>query len=340
MMNPRRQFMRVGLGLFAAGLTPPLLAAQSPDKAPLVWRQRAMLGFGTSLWLKAAHPNAELLESALDEAVATIRQIEKQMSLFDPHSALSRLNARGQLSDPDPDLLGVLALARQVSARSDGSFDVSMQPLWRLWSRASEEGALPSPRAIARARSHVNWRAIEAKPALLRLNQPGMALSLNGIAQGHASDRVKALLQARGIRHALIDTGETSLLGEGPQGHPWRFGIESTAEASPELPPVLVCDGRAMASSSDAHTAFSADHRHHHIMDPHSGYSPVYWSSVTVLAKRCALADALTKVFFMLPPEKIHAAARQWDVDVILQDKAGEWHASSNDLLASQSTTP
>ncbi len=331
MMSPRRQFMRVALGLFATGLSPQLLAAQSLTDAPLVWRQRAMLGFGTTLWLKAAHANADQLDAALDESVAAIRQIEKQMSLFDPHSALSRLNARGTLRQPDPDLLAVLALAGKVSAQSDGAFDVSMQPLWRLWSQASEQGALPSARAVVQARRRVNWRAVEASPAAIRLNQPGMALSLNGIAQGYASDRVKAILQARGIAHALIDTGETSLLGHAPDGGNWAFGIENAALASTETAPLLTFDGRAMATSSDAHTTFSADHLHHHIMDPRTGYSPAHWSSVTVLADSCALADALTKVFFMLPPERIRAAAKQWQVDVVLQDKAGRWTSTLHD---------
>ncbi len=329
MINPRRQFMRVALGLCAGGLSPQLLAAQSADHAPLVWRQRAMLGFGTTLWLKAAHANADLLESALDEAVAAIRQVEKQMSLFDPYSALSRLNARRQLPSPDPELLAVLNLAAEVAARSDGAFDASMQPLWRLWSQASEQGALPSARAVAQARRRVNWRAVEISSAMIRLNQPGMALSLNGIAQGHASDRVKAILQSRGIRHALIDTGETSLLGEAPNGRPWTFGIEDAAHRSPDRAPLLAFDGRAIATSSDAHPTFSTDHRHHHIMDPRTGYSPTHWSSVTVLADRCALADALTKVFFMLAPTQIEPAARHWGVDVVLQDKTGRWHTSN-----------
>ncbi len=337
MMHPRRHFMRVGfgLGLATAGSTVSTLAAfaaRPVDAAPLVWRQRAMLGFGTTLWLKAAHTNTDLLESALDDAVAAIRHIEKQMSLFDPHSALARLNARGQLAEPDPELLAVLMLARQVSASSKGAFDVSMQPLWRLWSQASAQGALPSSRAIAQARRRVNWRAIEASPAIIRLNQSGMALSLNGIAQGHASDRVKAILQARGIAHALIDTGETSLLGSAPEGRPWTFGIQDAAGKSTEPVPPLVFDGRAIATSSDAHTVFSADHRHHHILDPRTGYSPSHWSSVTVLAERCALADALTKVFFMLPPEQVRPTARHWGVDVVMQDKAGRWTSTLQDV--------
>jgi len=47
-----------------------------------------------------------------------------------------------------------------------------------------------------------------------------------------------------------------------------------------------------------------------------------------VIARRCVVADALTKVFFMLPPSRVMQAARAWDVDVVLQDKRGQWIAS------------
>lgn len=320
-MMPRRQCLRWAIGLLGAGLSPQLIAAPT---APLVWRERALLGFGTTLWLKAAHPDAAVLEAALDEAVTTIRKIERQMSLFDPDSALSQLNARGQLQRPDPHLLRILTIARQMSAVSDGSFDVSMQPLWRVWTQATEQGSLPSAQVLERARRSVDWRAIALSPSLIRLDLHGMQLSLNGIAQGYASDQVRKIFEARGIRHALIDTGETSLLGRAPDDRAWTFGIEDAAGKNRQGPQ-LVADGRAVATSSDAHTVFSADHRHHHIMDPHTGYSPTHWSSVTVLAPSCTLADALTKVFFMLPPQAVHRAAQRWQVDVVLQDKRGRW---------------
>lgn len=320
-MMQRRLCLRWAMGFLGAGLSAQALAVSA---TPLVWRERALLGFGTTLWLKAGHADTGVLDQALDEAVAAIRMVERQMSLFDPHSAVSRLNAGAQLLRPDPHLLKVLTVARQVSAASGGLFDVSMQPLWQVWSQASGQGALPSARVLERARERVDWRAVSLSPAAIRLDLPGMQLSLNGIAQGYASDLVRKVFESHRIRHALIDTGETSLLGRAPDDSAWTFGIEDAAgKKSPG--PQLIADGRAVATSSDAHTTFSADHRHHHIMDPHTGYSPTHWSSVTVLAPSCTLADALTKVFFMLPPQAVHAAARQWQVDVVLQDKAGRW---------------
>jgi thiamine biosynthesis lipoprotein len=44
-----------------------------------------------------------------------------------------------------------------------------------------------------------------------------------------------------------------------------------------------------------------------------------------VIAPSCALADALTKVFFICPPERVERLAKAWGVGVVLQDKRGEW---------------
>jgi thiamine biosynthesis lipoprotein len=207
--------------------------------------------------------------------------------------------------------------------------------LWLAWEAAAKQGELPSESVLKQARQRVNWRALEISNDRLRLNVRGMQLSLNGIAQGYAADSARAALMAHGIAHAMIDAGETSLLGKAPDGQAWEFDIEDAvggqpANARQDAPqtPIVQSDGRAMATSSDAHTSFSADHRHHHILDPRTGYSPTYWASVTVIASRCVVADALTKVFFMLPPSQVLAMARAWGVDVVLQDKAGRWRAS------------
>jgi thiamine biosynthesis lipoprotein len=267
------------------------------------------------------------LQQALKESVKAIRSVEKQMSLFDPDSAVSRLNRLGELRQPNADLVSVLTLAKFVSQRSTGAFDVTMQPLWSLWSLHSQTQTLPSSKALSQTRSLVNWRALTVSPEVVRLNVKGMGVSLNGIAQGYAADKVRSVLQSHGVLHALIDTGETTLLGQSPKGDTWRFAVKPSV-VSNEAPPVIYPGGWAVATSSDTHTSFSADHVHHHILNPHTGDSPTYWSSVSVIAPSCALADALTKVFFMCPPQAIERMAKAWGVGVLLQDKRGEWSLS------------
>ena len=327
MTMQRRQCLRWASAAMVVGVTgSSALAGQSiPNNIqPLVWRERSLLGFGTTLWLRAAHSNEDQLELALNQAVFAIRQVEADMSLFNPESAVSRLNQTGELRNPSAQLMSVLSLARYVFARSQGAFDVTVQPLWQLWSQVPAGEKLPNQKQLQSKRQLVNWRALETSPDMIRLNTKGMGVSLNGIAQGYAADLVRAVLQSHGVAHALIDTGETATLGNAPGSKTWRFGVQSAANAYSPLP-VITADARAIATSSDSHTAFTPDHVHHHIFNPHTGDSPRYWASATVIAPSCALADALTKVFFMCPPQLVKRTASYWGVDVVLQDKQGKW---------------
>jgi FAD:protein FMN transferase len=321
--STRRQCLRLAMGLSGLAIAFP----SNTKPSTLQWRERAMLGLGTTLSLRAGHASAERAEAGLDAAVNAIRHVERHMSLFNPDSALCHLNREGVLHRPDPDLVKILLLARSVSERSQGAFDVTVQPLWDTWQSAKQLNRLPTAAELKLARGKTGWRHLEISTERIRFLRPGMALTLNGIAQGYASDLAREALRLHGIEHALIDTGEWSTLGQSADSRPWSLGVENPRQFDAIIARV-VADGRAIATSSDAHCSFSADLRHHHIFDPHTGYSPRELASVTVLAPTCALADALTKVMFMASPERAIVLAKQWQVDVLVVDKAGRLHAS------------
>ncbi len=330
-MSPtRRHCLRWALGALGAA-SGSGLAGRAVAGAALVWRERALLGFGTTLWLRAAHADGDRVDRALDAAVALLRHIERQMSLFDPGSALCRLNRDGVLPQPDPTLVAVLQLARQVSARSGGAFDATVQPLWAAWQHAHAQGRKPTSAELAAARALVDWRAVAVSAKEVRLGRAGMALTLNGIAQGFAAEQARALLRAHGIGHALLDTGEWAPLGQAPDGQAWQLGLASPRDSA-RLLATLRADGRGMAVSSDAMLRFGADpadDRDHHILNPHTGRSPPHLSAVVVAAQSTAMADALTKVLFMSTASHALAQARQWGVDIVAVDKAGRLHASA-----------
>jgi FAD:protein FMN transferase len=322
----RRQYLRLAIGLGGFAIALPS-NTKSRKHIELQWRERAMVGLGTTLSLRAGHASAEQADVGLDAAVQAIRHVEKHMSLFNPESSLCRLNREGVLNRPDPDLVKILTLARQISERSQGSFDVTVQPLWDAWQYAKQLHRLPTANELKLARSKTGWRHLEVTNERIRFLQPDMALTLNGIAQGYASDLAREALRLHGIEHALIDTGEWSTLGQSADSRPWSLGVENPRKIDAIIASIA-SDGRAIATSSDTHCSFSADFRHHHIFDPRTGYSPPELASVTVLAPKCALADALTKVMFMASPEHAIVLAKQWNVDVLVVDKAGRLHAS------------
>lgn len=332
-MNGRRRCLRLVLGALGGASALPCPAAEPPApalSADLQWRERLLQGFGTTLWLRAGDADPSRVERGLDAAVRALREVEAQMNLFDPASALRRLNRDGVLVDPPPDLLGVLRLGSRIAARSDGAFDVTVQPLWMAWSGAHRQGRAPSDAELDAARRLVDWRGVDLGPAhapRVTLRRAGMALTCNGIAQGWAADRARAALQRAGIRHALVDTGEWSALGAGPGGDAWTLGIADPRRRA-HVMARLQLRGRAVATSSDAHTSFSVDHTDHHILDPRTGRSPPGLASVTVAAPSGALADALTKVVFMGGPDRALELAQHWGVDVFVVDKRGRWIAS------------
>jgi FAD:protein FMN transferase len=325
----RRNFLRSSLGAGTVGLAASagLLAGDARGADPLQWRERTLLGFGTVLSLRVGHADSNLAERALDAAVETIRHVETQMSLFRSDSALSRLNREGVLWRPHPDLVQVLQLAQSVSARSQGAFDVTVQPLWKAFEQAASRQALPSPEAVKTARAAVGWQHLTVSHDAIRLGRPGMCVTLNGIAQGFAADLVRTRWQAQGVAHALVNAGEWTALGQPDTERPWLLGLQDPRDTQ-ALIARLALDGRSLAVSADNECSFSADHVHHHIFDPRTGYSPAELSCVAVAAPSCALADALTKVMFVAGRDGALRLAREWGVDVLVVDKQGHWQAT------------
>lgn len=332
----RRAFIQSawGLGGLATGLahSTPTVPAVTP--APLIWRETHFTGLGTLLSIRAAHTHIATLDAALAAARQTVERIEDQMSLFRPDSAISRLNREGQLRQPEPELLGLLQRSQQIARRSRGAFDITVQPLWQLYARAQAQGRVPSAREVQAARQRVGWQQLHITPERVAFARPGMGITLNGIAQGHAADRVREVLQAHGIAHALVNTGEWAALGQSPAGQDWVLGVANprqatTAAQQPSpLAARLALQGRCLATSADDQCAFTADRQHHHIFNPHTGMSPPDLASVTVAATDCTLADALTKVLFVAGYQRALTVAQAWQTDALLIHKTGQLQAS------------
>lgn len=316
----RRAWMKTGLGL---GLLPFV----SEAAARLQWRDITFMGLGTVLSIRAGHQDLGVLEQALQQAKQVIARVEDQMSLFRPDSAIRQLNREGVLRTPAPDLLHVLQRSQQFSAQSQGAFDITVQPLWRVFEQAKAHGALPDAREVAAATQHVGWQRLAVDAREVRFLTPGMGITLNGIAQGYAADRVREALKQAGIAHALINTGEWSSLGQSAHAADWSLGVADPRQDHALLGR-LSLQGRCVATSADALCAFSEDRRHHHIFDPRTGYSPTDLASVTVAASSCLQADALTKVLFVAGFEKAVALAKAWRVDALVVHKSGRWKAS------------
>lgn len=291
-MSVRRLTRRRVLCLMAASaasLRSPVAFAEAPVTR---WRGRAL---GAEASLTVRHPDRARARRAIEDCVAEIERIERVFSLYRRDSALSTLNAAGTLDHPPRGLVEVLLHAARVSEISDGAFDVTVQPLWTVFAQGLGDMALE------RARTLIGWRRLSVAGERIAFRDPGMAATLNGIAQGHATDRVASRLRRHGFSHVLVDLGEFSALGNRSAAEPWRVGVGWPDRKG--LAAVLELSDRAVATSSPLATAFDADAATHHLFDPRTGRSASSWTSVSVVAPTAMGADALSTAIAVAPKD-------------------------------------
>jgi thiamine biosynthesis lipoprotein len=317
----RRRFITISAA--AAGL--PLLSARAAPGSPdlHVWRGAAL---GADAVMQIHHSDRAMAEQLVRMALAEIERLERIFSLYRTDSAIVRLNRDGTLDHPPADLVTLLSQSLQHGELTGGAFDVTVQPLWQLYadhfSHVDAEPAGPDRAAVEKALSLIDYRAVSVAPRSIRLERPGMAITLNGVAQGYVTDRVVELLRREGIGHSLVDIGEIHALGPRPDRTPWRVGIEDPQDPTQIIERVSL-DGRAISTSGGYGLRFDPAGRFNHLLDPHSGGSAHDVLAVSVIADTATIADAMSTAFCVMPPARVAETAKALRLHVRVTPSSG-----------------
>ena len=185
--------------------------------------------------------------------------------------------------------------AISLGKKTKGLFDITVQPLWdfrQKWKQASiPERANLEKEPWAQAISMVDFRRIATTEDRISFGKPGMAITLNAIAQGHATDEIRNLLKLAGVENALINIGEYATIGTPPNGQTWPIRIRT--KTNTEIPRTLKSDMALAVSAGYGHT-FDPEGRYHHIFRPATGANPKPESTIIVTAPTATVADALS----------------------------------------------
>lgn len=228
-------------------------------------------------------------EALCRRAFAAIARVHALMSFHEPNSDVSRLNREAWRSAVSVDALtfDVLRLARRISTGSDGVFDVSVAP------RLVASTLLPRPPGAPQPDLRARWQDIQLlRGRRVRFTKP-LWVDLGGIAKGYAVD---AALRAAGpLRRATLSINAGGdLRVAGPQALPVALAVVGRPEQSlPQLrvSNAAVASSQGLATSDRRSRNAQGPHRHGRTRRP----APAA-RFVTVVADRCAIADALTKV--------------------------------------------
>jgi thiamine biosynthesis lipoprotein len=216
-------------------------------------------------------------------------------------SQVFRLNRTGKVDSPSRELLEVLDLSYKLSRQTDGAFDVTVMPLLAMHTELNGEYNSPDAGNLKAARSNIGYEHLEWDTSEVHFNKPDMSITLDGIGKGYIVDQGVATLREHGFQNVYVEAGgDLMVSGAKADGSPWRIGIRNPRKKNTMAPVVIAVSERAVATSGDYFQAFTPDLRHHHILDPHTGFSAPELASATITAPNVAMADGLATATMVL----------------------------------------
>ncbi len=321
----RRQFLSItaSAGLLIAGGFG-LASDTRKVKAFEAFKETRLL-MGSVANLTVISDNPELAHTAISATFDHMQSLENVLSHFREDSQLSQLNTTGSVMDPHHALIEVLTRAVEYGYLTEGAFDVTIEPVHRLYRDYAKRGELPTNDEVEVARQRVNYQAIDISKNSVRFEKLGMAATLDGIGKGYILDQGASVLREHGFDNVLVELGGDMATHGQPVERPWQIAIQRP-NANLELQQQLVAHltGVALATSGDYLNTFTADHRLHHIIDPKSGVSPLEVASASVVAATACDADALATSLVVMGSQRGLALVNQLaNVEALVIEKSG-----------------
>lgn len=243
---------------------------------------------------------------------AELERIESSLSHWRSNSAVSRFNlaTTTQPIEMPAELVQLVARALEISAVSEGAFDITVAPLVQAWG-FGPDGVPPEPPAadeIVRLHSFTGWQKLRANTNrnTLQKAHAQLQIDLGAILQGYAIDRLADLLAAEGPKEFLVNVG-----GELRARGQWRVAVENPSE--PQQPfRIVLLENASLATSGTYRTKRSAgDKRWSHLIDPSTGYPTSHQTTlVSVLHSSSAMSDAWATALLVLGKERAESIAR------------------------------
>jgi thiamine biosynthesis lipoprotein len=287
---------------------------------------------GTKFRVVLYAADKETADKAAKAAFARVAELNKIMSDYIPDSELMKLCKRCETKPAGPikvsdELYFVLSKAQEVSVLSDGSFDVTIGPVVRLWRQARKERQLPDREVLEATMKRIGYKNLELDPKekTVSLKVPGMLLDLGGIAKGYAADEGLKTIEKFGITSALVAASGDIAVSKAPPGRDGWYVDIAPLPGSKEQRQLVLVDAAVSTSGDSEQFVEIAGVRYSHIVDPKTGIGLTGRRSVTVIARRGIQADSLTKMASILPAvkavEKIESIEGAATLIVVKTDK-------------------
>ena len=316
-MLTRRDGLKLTGAALASGAAFGLGGCSNKDAGMHIWEGEAL---GAPAFIKI-HVNPDQdAETIFQSARAETIRLEKIFSLYDPNSEISRLNRDGVLENASSELLEVLHTARDISETTNGAFDITVQSLWKTAEYLTRANVTPAGRKQMWEEAYklVDYRFVHTQGTHVSFTRPGIAITLNGIAQGFITDLLELLLISAGALSGLVNIGEFKAFG----GNSWNVDIQDPNNILDIVETVKLRNQGLATSSSKG--GYLGEHLSH-IFAPRTGHKNPQFISASVIHRSATWADAFATAFTLMDEENIRQITYANNIEkVILVREDGE----------------
>lgn len=244
-------------------------------------------------------------EEIFKDLRARTAELEALFSRTDEKGELYALNhGKTELS---PELYSLLLLSLSIAEQTDGAFDPTLGALIELWRITDPDAPIPSEDEVAAAKEKSGYGKVLLADGEYRAN--GVTLDLGAIAKGYIAECLVDELIAAEVSYGVLWLGgNVAVFGEKPDGEPFRIALENPRGGG-ALGYFTLRGEHYISVSGGYQRQKTVDGvTYHHVFDGRTGYpSDSGLSSVAVVAKNGALADALSTALFVMGEEAARA---------------------------------
>lgn len=313
------------IGYFFTSIIILLYCATSCKKAVFV--KFAGNAQGTTYSISYYDDNGTNYQKEID---SLLKAFDKTASIYDSASIISKINNNVDV-EINQDFIDIFNRSMQVSAETDGAFDITVGPLVNAFGFGAKNEHIIDSAKIDSLRKIVGYKMVRISGRKVIKDDPRMQLDFNAIAQGYSVDMVAKFLESKDIHNFLVEIGG-EIIGKGMKegGKNWVVGIEKPVDNNEnrDLEAKAKLIDRALTTAGNYRKFYIENGiRYSHTIDPHTGY-PVKHSllSASVFASNCTDADAYDTAFMVIGLEKTKAFLekhKELDAYLIYSDSTG-----------------
>ena len=244
-------------------------------------------------------------EFLINLCVSEITRIENLISSWRKSSETSLINSNAGIKPVKvkKELFDLISRSIKISEITQGSFDITYASLDQVWYFDRKMLSLPTKTDISNSVSKIGYENIilDRKNQTVFLKLRGMKIGFGAIGKGYAADKAKDILIKRNVKSGIINAGgDLTAWGEKPSGKDWMVAIVNPLNKNKVFSWLPINDKSIVTSGSYERFIKFNGKSYSHIIDPRSGYPIDGILSVTIIAEKAELADALATSVFVL----------------------------------------